>query len=61
VLVALVDQDLPDPGWWLVIALTWLLAALFYLLSQRLTVFVLFPPLAVAALAPVPLFFSGVF
>ncbi|MCK6628454.1 MAG: HEAT repeat domain-containing protein [Anaerolineae bacterium] len=61
VLVALVDQDLPQPVWWLVIAFTWLLAALFYAASQRLTAFVLFPPLAVAALAPVPLFFSGVF
>jgi hypothetical protein len=61
VLVSLVDQDLPQPGWWAVIAFTWLLAALFYAASQRLTAFVLFPPLAVAALAPVPLFFSGVF
>lgn len=61
VLVALVDEDLPDPAWWLVIAFTWLLAVLFYVVSQRLTAFVLFPPLAVAALAPIPLFFSGVF
>jgi hypothetical protein len=61
VLFTLADQGLPSPGWWLVIAFTWLLAALFYGLSQRLTAFVLFAPLAVAALAPVPLFLSGVF
>ncbi len=61
VLVALVDQDLPGAGWWLAIALTWLLAAFFYALSHRLSPFSLFPPLAVAALAPVPLFLSGVF
>ncbi len=61
VLIALVDEGLPSPAWWLVIALTWLLAVLFYVLSQRLTPFVLFPPLAVAALAPLPLFLSGVF
>ncbi|GIK36312.1 MAG: hypothetical protein BroJett011_01450 [Chloroflexota bacterium] len=61
VLFTLADQGLSSPGWWLVIALTWLLAALFYGLSQRLMAFVLFAPLAVAALAPVPLFFSGVF
>jgi hypothetical protein len=61
VLFTLADQGLSSPGWWLVIAFTWLLAALFYSLSQRLMAFVLFAPLAVAALAPVPLFFSGVF
>lgn len=61
VLVALVDEDLPDPVWWPVIALTWLLGVAFYVLSQRLTPFVLFPPLAVAALAPIPLFLSGIF
>lgn len=61
VLFTLADQGLSSPGWWLVIAFTWLLAALFYGLSQRLMAFVLFAPLAVAALAPVPLFFSGVF
>jgi hypothetical protein len=61
VLVALVDQNLPGEAWWAVIALTWLLAVLFYVLSQRLTAFGLFPPLAVAALGPAPLFFSGVF
>jgi hypothetical protein len=60
-LVALIDMDLPEAGWWLVISLTWLLAALFYALSHRLTAFALFAPLAVAALAPVPLFLSGLF
>jgi hypothetical protein len=61
VLFTLADKGLSSPGWWLVIAFTWLLAALFYGLSQRLMAFVLFAPLAVAALAPVPLLFSGVF
>lgn len=61
VLFALADQGLPGPGWWLAIAFTWLLGALFYALSQRLMALVLFAPLVVGALAPVPLFFSGVF
>lgn len=60
-LVALVDQELPAAGWWPVIGLTWLFAAIFYALSHRLTSLVLFPPLAVAALLPVPLFLAGVF
>jgi hypothetical protein len=61
VLAALVDEALPQPGWWLVITFTWLLAVLFYGASQHLTNFVLFPPLAVAALIPLPLFLSGFF
>jgi hypothetical protein len=61
VLFALADQGLPSPGWWLAITFTWLLAALFYALSQRLTRVVLFAPLVVGALIPIPLFFSGLF
>jgi hypothetical protein len=60
-LVALVDQDGPGMGWWVVIAATWLLAALFYAGSHHLTTWAIFPPLAVAALLPGPLFLSGVF
>lgn len=55
VLVALIDQPLPANGWWLVIGGTWLLGALFYVASDRLTGFLLFPWLAVGALAPAPL------
>jgi hypothetical protein len=61
VLVALVDQDLPEAGWWLVIGVTWLSAVIFYIFSYQLTTFVLFPPLAVAALLPAPLLLAGVF
>ena len=61
VLVALVDEDLPPAGWWIIIAWTWLLGAFFYDLSYRSTKFALFPPLAVAALLPAPLLLIGVF
>lgn len=43
-------------GWWLVIALTWLLAASFFATSDILVPFVLFPWMAVAALLPLPWF-----
>ena len=55
VLVALFDEPLPANGWWLVIGITWLLGAMFYVAGDRLTDFPLFPWLAVAAALPVPL------
>lgn len=59
--LAWIDGDLPAAGWWAVIAATWLLGALFFAGSERLTHFQLFPPLAVAALLPVPAMASGLF
>lgn len=41
-------------GWWLLIALTWIAAASFFALSDRLFPFVLFPWMAVAVLLPLP-------
>jgi hypothetical protein len=55
VVLALVDEPLPAAGWWLVIGTTWLLGSIFYVTSDRLTHFALFPWLAVAAVLPVPL------
>ncbi len=55
VLVTLIDEPLPSAGWWLVIGLTWLLGAIFYVTSDRLTGFVFFSWLAVAAVLPIPL------
>ncbi len=53
--VHLFDSDLPS-GWWLVIALTWILAASFFAASDILFPFILFPWMAVAALLPLPWF-----
>lgn len=49
------DADIAS-GWWLVIALTWLLAASFFAASDILFPFVLFPWMAVVALLPLPWF-----
>ena len=59
--VQYVESDLPDPLWWLLIGPTWLLGAIFYLGSQALFSFILFPILAVVTLIPVPMMFSGLF
>ncbi len=53
--IHLFDADIAS-GWWLVIALTWLLAASFFAASDILFPFVLFPWMAVAALLPLPWF-----
>jgi hypothetical protein len=53
--VHMFDSEIPS-GWWLIIALTWLLAASFFAASNILFPFVLFPWMAVAALLPVPWF-----
>jgi len=55
------DQSLPATAWWIATAATWFLGAIFYVASRRMMLFVLFPLLAVAALLPVPLLFSGAF
>ncbi len=57
---ALLDQTL-TAGWWPLIALTWLLGTLFFGFSHSLTRWSLFPPLAVAALLPVPLLLARTF
>ena len=48
-------------GWWILIALTWLAAASFYVLSDMLVPFPLFPWMAVATLLPLPWFFLNTF
>jgi len=53
-------SDLPN-GWWTLIALTWLTAAAFYVLSDALVPFPLFPWMAVAAVLPFPWFFLNTF
>lgn len=58
--VHLFDSDLTG-GWWLVVALTWILAASFFAASDILFPFVLFPWMAVAALLPLPWFFVYTF
>jgi hypothetical protein len=55
------EGDWPAAGWWPLISFIWLLAALFYLGSRQLARWPVFPPLAVGALLPVPLLFSGLF
>jgi len=61
IFTTLVDPILPAPAWWIAIAATWLLGAMFYVISRRMTSFGLFSLLAVAAVLPVPLLFSGAF
>jgi hypothetical protein len=61
ILITVVDQNLPATAWWIAIAATWFLGAMFYVTSQWMTSFGLFSLLAVAAVLPVPLLFSGVF
>ena len=48
-------------GWWMLIALTWILAASFYVLSDILLPFVFFPWMAAAALLPISWFFLNAF
>lgn len=48
-------------AWWILIALTWLAAAFFYVLSDLLTPTFFFPWMAVAALLPLPWFFLETF
>jgi hypothetical protein len=59
-LIDVFNSDLPN-RWWLLTALTWLTAASFFLLSDLLIPFVLFPWMAVAALLPLPWFFLSAF
>jgi hypothetical protein len=47
--------------WWLAVALTWLLGSSFFVISQLMFAYPLFPIMAVAALVPVPLFVLGAF
>jgi len=47
--------------WWLLVSLTWLFAASFFVLSDLLIPFLLFPWMAVAALLPLPWFFLNTF
>ena len=54
------DLDIAG-GWWLVLVLTWLLAASFFAVSDILFPFVLLPWMAVAALLPLPWFFLHAF
>jgi len=54
------ESDLSN-GWWILIALTWLTAASFYILSDMLVPFPLFPWMAVAALLPFPWLFLNTF
>ena len=56
-----VVYDFPLEGWWLVITFTWLLASFFYIVSNLIRPFALFPFLAVATLLPLPWFFLGTF
>ncbi|HLO13560.1 MAG TPA: hypothetical protein VK206_01935, partial [Anaerolineales bacterium] len=60
VLVHTFNSDLPN-GWWMLITLTWLIAASFYVLSDLLIPFILFPWMAVAVLLPLPWFFLRTF
>jgi hypothetical protein len=48
-------------GWWILIALTWILAASFYVLSDSLIPFVFFPWMAAATLLPISWFFLNAF
>ena len=48
-------------GSWLVMALTWLAAAVFFALSNRITPLMLFPWMAVGALLPLPWFVLNAF
>lgn len=48
-------------GWWLLITVTWLAAALFYALSDLITPAFFFPWMAIAALLPLPWFFLKTF
>ncbi len=61
IFITLTDQTLPAKAWWIVIAATWFLGTIFYVTSRQMTSFGLFPLLAVAAVLPVPLLFSGIF
>lgn len=47
--------------WWILIALTWILAASFYVVSDILTPFVFFPWMAAATLLPISWFFLNAF
>ena len=48
-------------GWWMLIALTWILAASFYVASDALLPFVFFPWMAAATLLPISWFFLNSF
>jgi len=61
ILYQVVAYDFPLEGWWLAITFTWLLASLFYIVSNLIRPFALFPFLAVATLLPLPWFFLGTF
>jgi len=54
------DSDISN-GWWLLITLTWLTAAAFYVLSDSLTPSFFFRWMAAAALLPLPWFFLNTF
>jgi hypothetical protein len=43
ILITLINQTLPATAWWIAIAATWFLGAIFYVASQRMTSFGLFP------------------
>jgi hypothetical protein len=54
------DSDISN-GWWILVALTWLTASSFYVLSDILIPTFFFPWMAVAALLPLPWFFLRTF
>jgi len=54
------DSDISN-GWWILIAVTWLTASSFYVLSDFLSPTFFFPWMAVAALLPLPWFFLKTF
>src|SRR6266487_5976713 len=54
------DSGISNP-WWLLITLTWLAAASFYVLSDILIPTFVFPWMAAAALLPLPWFFLNIF
>jgi hypothetical protein len=60
-LVELSTGDPIEGIWWLAVALTWLLGSIFYVISQLMFAYPVFPIMAVAALVPVPLFVLGAF
>ncbi|HSK67469.1 MAG TPA: hypothetical protein VK888_11095, partial [Anaerolineales bacterium] len=59
-LIDVFDSNLANEAW-LLVALTWLIAVAFFVLSDRLIPFVLFPWMAVAALLPLPWFVLNTF
>ncbi|HLO31975.1 MAG TPA: hypothetical protein VK249_22690 [Anaerolineales bacterium] len=60
VIIHILDSDI-SRGWWLLITVTWLAAAVFYAVSDLLTPIFFFPWLAAGVLLPLPWFFLNTF